>query len=72
MKTCGYFHIVASTLPWSVKIGICLAHRLDLVGINLCAKNYQSIPKVSRVMGIYTNCHILALALPWSKKNGIW
>ena len=33
-----------------MKIGIRQAHWLDLVYINLHVKNYQSIPKVSRVM----------------------
>ena len=39
-------------LPQSVKIGIWQTHWLYLVSINLYAKNYQSIPKILRVMGI--------------------
>ena len=46
---------MALALPQLVTVGIWQAHWLDLVCINLCAKNYQSIPKVSRVMGIFTN-----------------
>ena len=63
--------ILASALTRSVKTGICPTQWLDLVGISLCAKDYQSIPKVSRVMGIFANCHILASALPRSGKSGI-
>ena len=37
----------------SEKIGIRQAHWLDLVNINPCAKNYQSISKVSGVMDIF-------------------
>ena len=73
------FHIVEDlwlfpffcyALPGSVNIGIWL----DLVSINLCMKNsgenYQYIPRISRVMGIF-GCLILALALPRSRKSGI-
>ena len=49
----GCFHILALALPRSVKIANWQVHWLDFIGINLCAKNYQSIPKVSRVMGIF-------------------
>ena len=47
---------------------------LDLVGVNPCAKNYQSISTVSRAMCIFAYCHILASALPPSRKrkSGIW
>ena len=34
-------------------------------------KTYQSNPKVSKVLGIFANCHILASVLPWSKR-GVW
>ena len=62
----------SSTLSRLVKIDVWYVRRLGLVGINLCAKNYQSIPKVSRVMAIFANCHTLALALPRSRNSGVW
>ena len=69
LKTCGYFHtrMLASTLPQSVKIDIWQAHWLDIVGINLCAKNYQCIPKVSRVVGIFAIIFWLRLCLGQGK-----
>ena len=72
MKTYGYFHILASALPRSVKIGIWDAQWLDLVGINLCAKHYQSILKVLTGMGIFTNYLTLASALPRSRKKVVF
>ena len=60
MKTYSYFHILPRSVPRpvhrSVKIGIWQAHWLDPVGINLYSKDYQSIPKFSRVMSISANC----------------
>ena len=61
LKNYAYFHILASALPRSEKIGIWQAHLLDPVSINLCEKNYQSIPKFSRDKGIFANCHIFGL-----------
>ena len=52
------FHIVEDLWLFPY-FGLCLPwisenwHLADLVSINLCAKNYQSVPKVSRVMGIW-------------------
>ena len=65
-------NILASALPLRVKIGIWQAHCPDLVDINLYGKNYQNILKVSRVIGIFANCHILTSALPRSRKSGNW
>ena len=45
----SYFHILASALPRSVKIGIWQAHWLEVVSTNMCANHYQSSPKVTRV-----------------------
>ena len=48
-----FINILTLALPRSVKIGIWQAHGLDLIGIKLCAKNFQSILKVSRAVGIF-------------------
>ena len=61
-KSPGCFHGLATALSWSVKIRIWQAIWPDCVCISLCAKNYQSIPKVSRVLGIFAYCHILTSA----------
>ena len=47
------FPYLASALPQSVTISIWKAHRLDPISINLCANNYQNIPKGSIIMGIF-------------------
>ena len=44
--------------------------KIGIVDINLCAKNCQSIREVSRVMSTFANYHILASALPRSRKSG--
>ena len=41
--------------PGSKKSGSWQAHWLDLMGINLCAKNYRSIPNGSKVMPFFVN-----------------
>ena len=69
LKSYIYFHILASALPWSGRIGIRQAHWLDLIGFNLRAKNYRNIPTVSRVKSVFANCHILASAQPQSRKR---
>ena len=64
--------MAASALYRSVKIDISQTHLIDIVIINLRAKSYQNFAKVLRVMGSFANCHILAWALPRSRKSGIW
>ena len=66
-KNFGYFHILASAMSLSVKISIWQAHWLDLVGINLCAKNYRKFHKISRIEVF--RCHILTAALPRLRKT---
>ena len=67
LKTCGYFHILASALPRSVKIGIWQNHSLGLVSIDLFAKNYQihSFQELWVVL-------LTVSALPRSRKSSIW
>ena len=58
LKTHGEFHIFTFFLLQcslvKEKWHLACPFRLDLVSIHLCAKNYQSIPKVSKVTGIFT------------------
>ena len=58
LKTHGEFHIFTFFLLQcslvKEKWHLACPFRLDFVSINLCAKNYQSIPKVSKVTGIFT------------------
>ena len=52
VKIYGYFfHILSSVLSRAVTIGVWQTDWLDFIGISLCAKNYQSIHKFSRIMG---------------------
>ena len=68
LKTHGYFHILASALPQSVKTGIWQVHWVNRYQ-SVCRKKNQNIPKLSKVVDIFADCHILTMTLPRSRKK---
>ena len=48
-----------------------LSVKLNFVEAGMSINVYLSISKVSRVMGIFDNCHILTSALPRSRKKAV-
>ena len=43
-------------------VGVCKAHRLDHVSINLCSNNYQKLPKGSIIMSIFAEHFGISIA----------
>ena len=57
-----FFHIFYICWAYAMKCGIWQIQWVDLIGISLFAKNYQTIPNGSRVMGIFAN---------WTRTDGL-